>query len=204
MGEQNSEITVLGAAFANAVAYAAWLHRDQGRKATGIPYMAHLLGVAALVLDQGGDEEEAIAALLHDALEDQWERTSEDELRARFGDKATQIVVACSDSLGGEKREWQARKSDYLDHLRAQPPEVLRVSLADKLHNARSMVADLRTVGDDLWRRFTGTPAQQAWYYGSLLEIFRERDVSPLVAEFEVAVAELQQRALAVADPATA
>ncbi len=192
-----AEITVLGPAFSNAVAYAAWLHRDQRRKDTAIPYMSHLLAVASLVLDQGGDEDEAIAALLHDALEDQWRRTSEDEIRQRFGDKVARIVVACSASTGGEKGNWQARKEAYLEHLRVEPDEVLRVSLADKLHNARAIVADLRTVGDKLWRRFTGTPDQQAWYYDSLLEILRARNVSPLVVEFEVAVAELQERAAA-------
>ena len=190
-----TDLTVLGEQFAHAVRYAAELHHDQRRKATNIPYMSHLLGTAALVLDQGGDEDEAIAALLHDALEDQWQRTSEEEIRSRFGDKVTRIVVACSDSLGGEKREWKPRKEDYLAHLDQQPPEVLRVSLADKLHNARAIVADLRVEGASLWDRFTDDPRQQAWYYTSLAQTYRRRLDSPLVTEFEAVVAELVTRA---------
>lgn len=189
------QLTVLGARFAAAVMYASHLHRAQPRKNTNIPYISHLLGVASLVLEQGGDEEEAIAALLHDALEDQWEQTSEEIIRAQFGDKVARIVVACSDSLGGEKKDWKVRKEAYLEHLAAQPDEVLRVSLADKLHNARAIVADLRTEGDSLWDRFTGDPKQQAWYYGALLEVFQKRHNSPLVNELAVAVAELTQRA---------
>lgn len=190
-----SDVTVLGERFAQAVAYAAQLHRDQPRKNTNIPYISHLLAAASLVLDQGGDEDEAIAALLHDALEDQWQRTSEEEIRRRFGDKVARIVVACSDSLGGEKQDWKPRKEAYLEHLNVQVPDVLRVSLADKLHNARAIVADLRTSGDAVWDRFTGEPMQQAWYYASLAEVFRRRHDSPLVDEFAVVVAELVARA---------
>jgi (p)ppGpp synthase/HD superfamily hydrolase len=189
-------MTVLGDRFAQAVRFASELHRDQRRKDTSIPYVAHLLGTASLVLDQGGDEDEAIAALLHDALEDQSEQTSEEEIRERFGDKVARIVVACSDFVGvGDKPEWRTRKERYLAHLDDQPDNVLRVSLADKLHNARAIVADLRAAGDDVWDRFTGDPQQQAWYYESLAEIFTMRAHSPLVEEFTVVVAELVQRA---------
>ena len=191
----DSTVTVLGERFAAAVRYAAELHHDQVRKATTIPYMAHLLGAASLVLDQGGDEDEAIAALLHDALEDQWERTTADEIREQFGEKVARIVVACSDSLGGEKREWKARKETYLEHLSEQPADVLRVSLADKLHNARAIVTDLRTSGDVVWDRFTGDPLQQAWYYTSLAETFRKHHDGPLVDEFAAVVGVLVERA---------
>ena len=187
----HENMTVLGERFADAVRYAADLHHDQPRKETSIPYISHLLGAASLVLDQGGDADEAIAALLHDALEDQWQRTSEEEIRRRFGGKVARIVVACSNSLGGEKRAWKPRKEDYLAHLDEQPAEVLRVSLADKLHNARAIVADLRIEGPSLWDRFTGDPRQQAWYYTLLAETFRRRHDSPLVTEFEAVVAEL-------------
>ena len=190
------QLTVLGDRFAEAVRYASELHRDQGRKSTNIPYVAHLLGVASLVLDQGGDEDEAIAALLHDALEDQGDKTSEDEIRQRFNDKVARIVVACSDFIGeGKKPDWQTRKERYLAHLNEQPTEVHRVSLADKLHNARAIVADLRVSGDSVWDRFTGDPRQQAWYYSSLLEVFRRRHDSPLVEELGAVVAELVARA---------
>ena len=188
-------VTVLGARFAAAAMYASFLHRDQRRKRTNVPYAAHLLGVASLVLDQEGDEDEAIAALLHDALEDQYEQTSEAEIRSRFGEKVARIVVACSDSIGGEKGEWKQRKTDYLAHLKQQPAEVLRVSLADKLHNARAIVADLHTIGDAVWDRFTGDPGQQAWYYGELVKIFRDHHDSQLVEEFATVVAELRSRA---------
>lgn len=190
-----SDLTVLGERFAEAVRYAADLHRDQARKGTNIPYVSHLLATSSLVLDQGGDEDEAIAALLHDALEDQWRRTSEWEIRERFGDKVADIVVACSDSMGGDKQAWAPRKQAYLDHLADQPPEVLRVSIADKLHNARAIVADLRGAGDVTWERFTAGPQHQAWYYESLADIFRRRLDSPLVAEFERVVDELAARA---------
>ena len=190
-----SDVTVLGERFAAAVRYAAELHHDQVRKGTTIPYLSHLLGAASLVLDQGGDEDEAIAALLHDALEDQWERTTAEEIRDRFGDKVARIVVACSDSLGGQKRDWKVRKEAYLEHLSTQPADVLRVSLADKLHNARAIVADLRTGGDAVWDRFTGDPMQQAWYYMSLAETFRDRHDASLVDEFAAVVAELVTRA---------
>jgi (p)ppGpp synthase/HD superfamily hydrolase len=189
-------MTVLGDRFASAVRYASELHRDQRRKDTDIPYVAHLLGTASLVLDQGGDEDEAIAALLHDALEDQSARTSEQQIRERFGDTVARIVVACSDFIGvGEKPAWRARKERYLAHLADQPDDVLRVSLADKLHNARAIAADLRAAGDGVWDRFTGDPQQQAWYYESLAEIFTQRAPSPLVVEFAAVVAELVQRA---------
>ena len=190
------QLTVLGDDFADAVRYASELHRDQRRKDTNIPYVAHLLGAASLVLDQGGDQDEAIAALLHDALEDQGDQTSEDEIRQQFGGKVARIVVACSDFIGdGEKPDWQTRKERYLAHLDEQPTDVLRVSLADKLHNARAIVADLRVSGDSVWNRFTGDPGQQAWYYSSLLEVFRRRHDSPLVEELAAVVAELVQRA---------
>lgn len=189
-------VTVLGDDFAEAVRYASELHRDQIRKDTSIPYMAHLLGVASLVLDQGGDEDEAIAALLHDALEDQGDKTSEEEIRKRFGDKVARIVVACSDFIGaGEKPDWQTRKERYLAHLEEQPADVLRVSVADKLHNARSIVADLRVSGDSVWDRFTGDPKQQAWYYSSLVEVFGRRHDSALVEELGAVVAELVDQA---------
>ena len=189
------DVTVLGERFADAVRYASALHRDQARKQTRIPYLSHLLAAASLVLEQGGDEDEAIAALLHDALEDQWERTSEEQIRDRFGDKVARIVVACSDSTGGRKQDWKPRKRAHLDHLATQTPEVLRVSIADKLHNARSIVADLRVAGDVIWDRFTAGPQQQAWYYTALADIFRQHLESPLVTEFQVVVAELVEGA---------
>lgn len=184
--------TVLGERFAQAVALAGEIHRDQLRKGTSIPYMSHLLGVAALVLDQGGDEDEAIAALLHDTLEDHPDKTSAEQIAERFGDKVARIVVACSDATSHPKPLWELRKKAYLAHLDKAPADVLRVALADKLHNARAIVADLRVVGPSVWQRFSAGGAAQLWYYRSLLDVFGRRDAGPLVTELEAAVAEMQ------------
>ena len=188
---------VVGPKFDEAVRYARELHHDQVRKGTQIPYLSHLLGAAALVLDQGGDEDEVIAALLHDALEDQPERTSYTEIAGRFGEKTARIVLACSDAVEHPKPPWRARKERYLAHLRDQPEDVLRVSLADKLHNARSIVADWRVIGDDVWSKFSAARHEQVWYYSSLLEVFERRAPSPLVTELAVAVQQLRDAAQA-------
>jgi (p)ppGpp synthase/HD superfamily hydrolase len=187
--------TVLGPRFADAIAFATAVHRDQVRKQTTIPYVSHLLAVASLVLDQGGDEAEAIAALLHDTLEDHPDKTSAEDIQARFGRKVSDIVVACSDATSHPKPPWQARKDAYLAHLETAGADVLRVSLADKLHNARAIVADLRVAGPAVWDRFGAGRDQQLWYYRSLLDVFRRRADSPLVTELEVAVAEMERLA---------
>jgi (p)ppGpp synthase/HD superfamily hydrolase len=162
-----------------ALAYGAHVHRHQRRKATGIPYLAHLISVAALVAEDGGGEGEVIAALLHDTAEDHGGEPRLADIRRRFGDEVASMVRALSDSLRPEdaiKEAWQPRKQHYLDHLRAeQRPGVLRVSNADKLHNARAILADYRQVGPAIWRRFDGTPEQQLWYYSSLSALFTER-----------------------------
>ena len=185
----------VGTAFDEAVRYARELHHDQVRKGTDIPYLSHLLGAAALVLDQGGDEAEVIAALLHDALEDQSDRTSYAEIERRFGEKVARIVLACSDAVESPKPPWRARKERYVKHLRSAPQDVLRVSLADKLHNARSIVADWRVIGDAVWDKFSAGRDEQLWYYGALLDVFRERSPSPLVVELAAAVEQLQRAA---------
>jgi (p)ppGpp synthase/HD superfamily hydrolase len=191
-------MTVLTDRFDEAVAFARRAHAGDVRKDTDIPYLSHLLAVASLVLDQGGGEDEAIAGLLHDTLEDHSGEVVEGEpldgalLERRFGPTVRRIVEACSDHVGsGPKGAWRHRKQAYLDHLRGiDDIGVLRVSLADKLHNARAIVADWRIVGDDVWKRFN-PESDQAWYYGTLLEIHREKRVSDLVGELEVVVAEL-------------
>ena len=181
--------SVLTTRFDVALAYTATLHRAQTRKGTAIPYVAHLLSVSALVIEDGGDEDEAIAGLLHDAVEDQGGRARLEEIRAQFGDRVAAIVEGCSDSETEPKPPWLDRKRAYLDHLREAPADVLRVSAADKLHNARAILADYRALGEDLWSRFNASRDDIFWYYRSLVDIFRERGPARLAAELGRVVA---------------
>jgi hypothetical protein len=148
------------------------------RKATSIPYVSHLFAVCGLVLEDGGTEDEAIAAFLHDGPEDQGGEVVLDEIRARFGVEVAAIVAGLSDALpsaGEPKPPWRLRKEGYLRHLGEASPSVLRVSLADKLHNARSILVDRRADGEAVWARFNAGRAQQAWYSRELLGIFDRR-----------------------------
>ena len=191
-----TEPVPLGKRFDQALAYASDLHRTQPRKATTIPYMSHLLGVASLVLEDGGEEDEAIAALLHDAVEDQGGEPTLQEIRRRFGDHVASIVEGCSDTDQVPKPPWRNRKEAYLRRLRDAPESVIRVSLADKLHNARSTARDLRVEGPAVWDRFNEKRAgEQLWYYRSLLEIFRARSRSPMVDELERVIEEIDSAA---------
>jgi len=180
--------------FVDAVAYATNLHLHQTRKGSGVPYVGHLLGVCSLVLEEGGSEDEAIAALLHDAGEDQGGEDQLTLIRDRFGAQVEQIVRACSDTLLEDKPAWQARKAEYLAHLEHQPRPVLIVSLADKLFNARAILRDYRAVGEELWARFTGRRDGQLWYYRSLSDIFSRLlpDVQ-MTGELAEVVLELEQ-----------
>jgi len=183
---------VLTGSFQDALVYAAQVHDGHARKGSAqIPYLAHLMSVAALVLENGGDEEQAIAALLHDAIEDQGDRTSLAELRERFGDRVARIVEACSDTDQRPKPPWLGRKQAYIDRMQTEPEDVLLVALADKVHNARSTVADLRAHGDATWRKFGGTVEQQLWYYRSLSELFSRRLPGSLSDELARLVDEL-------------
>ena len=169
--------------FKEALDYALELHGDQQRKGSDTPYAAHLLAVASLVLEDGGDEEQAIAALLHDAPEDQGGLQTLHAIRQRFGDRVADIVHGCTDTYEIPKPAWRQRKESYLEHLNSASEEVRRVSLADKLHNARSILTDLLRSGDDVWVRFNGGKDGTLWYYRSLLQVFRTRSNSPLVTE---------------------
>lgn len=161
--------------FAEAFLFAERLHCTQVRKKTQVPTISHLMAVAALVLENGGDEDEAMAALLHDTAEDCGGRPVLDEIRRRFGDSVASIVEGCSDTLESPKPRWKPRKESYLEHLETAPEAHLLVSLADKVHNARSLAFEYRRVGDDLWQRFSASQEQTMWYYESLLAIFRRR-----------------------------
>jgi len=161
--------------FAEAFLFAERLHCTQVRKKTQVPTISHLMAVAALVLENGGGEDEAMAALLHDTAEDCGGRPVLDEIRRRFGDSVASIVEGCSDTLESPKPRWKPRKESYLEHLETAPEANLLVSLADKVHNARSLAFEYRRVGDDLWQRFSASQEQTMLYYESLLSIFRRR-----------------------------
>ena len=191
-------MTTLSRKYDQALVFAAELHREQWRKGGGIPYLSHLLATSALVMEYGGDEDEAIAALLHDAIEDQGSRypggvdVLRQEIESRFGAAVLAIVQACSDADTEPKPPWRQRKEAYLAHLAAAPLPVLRVSCADKLHNARCILADYRQVGETLWDRFHADREQVLWYYRSLALAFHEAGApSGLVIELRHAIREI-------------
>lgn len=182
----------LGPRFDRAFALARTLHAYQLRKGTEVPYVAHLMGVASLVLEDGGDEDEAIAALLHDAVEDQGGRDTLARINDLFGDTVAAIVQACSDTDVVPKPPWRARKESYIEHLGDPqlPQGTVRVSLADKLHNARAILFDQRA-GHDVFARFSAGKPDQAWYYRTLVQTFARLTDSPMVAELRRVVDEL-------------
>jgi len=171
-----------GRRFDAALVLASQLHVNQFRKGKGVPYVTHLLAVAALVGEAGGTEDEVIAALQHDAVEDQGGQATLTRIEALFGENVGQIVLGCSDTDVVPKPPWQQRKEEYIAHLRDAPPSVLLVSCADKLHNARDLLADFREFGDDIWSRFNATKEQALWYYETLAGIYIERGVAPRLA----------------------
>ena len=176
---------VLTPRYAEAVQYASELHAGQTRKSTDIAYISHLLGVSSLVLEAGGDEDMAIAALLHDGPEDQGGQATLDEIKTRFGDRVANIVEGCSDSLAEDpdnKAPWRQRKEEYLAHLRKADEDTLTVSLADKLHNARAIATDLMITGPSTWDRFNASGEQILWYYESIIEVAKEREAVPFLA----------------------
>lgn len=181
--------------FEAALIYALHLHAQQKRKGTTIPYISHLLAVTAIVLEDGGSEDEAIAALLHDAIEDQGGEPIRQEIRRRFGDKVVEIVNGCTDTDQTPKPPWLERKEKYLEHLRSAGPEILRVSAADKLHNARSLLSDLRRHGTAIWGRFNGGRDGTLWYYRRLVQIFHESGPRFLAEELDRVVSELERLA---------
>ena len=176
---------------AEALAWAIDAHGAQLRKGTNVPYHAHLLGVASLVLNDGGDEDEAVAAVLHDLVEDT--DATVDDVRERFGDRVARIVDACTDAHERPKPEWGGRKRAYIERMRTAQPDELRVSLADKLYNASSIEWDLRLRGDDLWRRFGSGRDGQLWYYRTLADIFLERAPGPMADELDRVVRRIEE-----------
>jgi (p)ppGpp synthase/HD superfamily hydrolase len=191
----------LGARFEDALQYATRLHARQTRKGTSIPYVSHLMSVCALVLEDGGDEDQAVAALLHDAVEDQGGAPVLEDIRRRFGDRVAAIVDGCTDADTVPKPPWRQRKERYLAHLRHASPDVLRVSAADKLHNARAILTDLRRHGDVVWSRFTADRDNVLWYYRSLVSAYKEAGGSALARDLERVVAEIESLARADTPP---
>ena len=195
MSEQTSTPRLTGQ-FSKALVYAELKHHSQVRKGGDIPYVGHLLSVAGLVINDGGSEDQAIAALLHDAVEDAGGPATLQEIRANFGEDVARIVEECSDTDKQPKPPWRQRKQDYIDHLAEVGADTLLVSVADKLDNARSMLRDYQEHGPQLWQRFSvKNPHDHLWYYGELLKAYRSRDCkSWMVDELGRVVDELGRR----------
>lgn len=187
---------LLGRRFSEALHYCTQLHGDQTRKVKRTPYLAHPLAVCARVIAAGGDENEAIAALLHDALEDRPDMASKAEIRCRFGDEVLALVEHCTDTppdySGGPKPPWRKRKERYLDQLADAPPPVLRIALADKTCSLAEFLTDLVDFGSGSWTSFNGGPHEQVWFYSSLLELFEGAHLrGRAIDEFRQLVTEL-------------
>jgi (p)ppGpp synthase/HD superfamily hydrolase len=179
--------------FDDAFRYAHDVHGAQTRKGTGAPYISHLMGVASIVLDDGGGEDEAIGALLHDAAEDHGGRARLEDIRGRFGNDVAKIVEDCTDSWSEPKEPWLERKQAYIQHARTLSGPSLRVSIADKVHNSYAILRDLRNAGERVWERFTATPDDVVAYYESLVRAYREAGGGPLVDELDRIVRGIQR-----------
>lgn len=193
MNLSKTETLQLTERFEQALVYATRLHAQQVRKGSGVPYISHLLSVAALVLENGGDEDEAIAALLHDAIEDQGGVPTREAIRQQFGERVTQIIDGCTESDTVPKPPWRDRKQRMIEYLRYASAEVRRVAIADKLHNARSTLAEYRREGEAVWQRFKGGKEGTLWFYRACIQADREAGSSPLTEEFERVVSQLEQ-----------
>jgi hypothetical protein len=178
--------------FDMALQYAVHVHAHQVRKVSGTPYIAHLLGVASIALENGANEGEAIAALLHDAGEDAGGEGRIGDIRLRFGDAVADIVQGCTDAVVIPKPPWRKRKEDYIAHVPTASASTRLVSASDKLYNARAILADFRQLGDKVWTRFTGGREGTLWYYRSLVTAFRQAGNSPLIDELDRIVTQLE------------
>ena len=179
--------------FEQALVFATRLHAGQRRKGSGVPYVSHLLAVCALTIEYGGDEDESIAALLHDAIEDQGGAEARDQILTRFGRRVKEIVEGCTDTDQSPKPPWRARKEAYIRHIAEATESVRLVSACDKIHNARSLVMDYRICGEELWSRFTGGRDGTLWYYRAMVDALRSAGTTPVVEELDRAVTELER-----------
>lgn len=182
----------LSSRFEDALVYATRLHASQVRKGSGVPYTTHLLGTVSIALEYGADEDQAIAALLHDAVEDQGGAPRLEKIRERFGERVAQIVAGCTDAWSIPKPPWRERKEAHLSSLREADEDVLLVSCADKLHNARSLLRNYLQVGDGLWTLFRGGKEGTLWYYRSMVDLLKENEPQPIVDELERVVLEIE------------
>lgn len=187
--------TKLGPRFLRAFLFAAEKHSAQLRKASTIPYIAHLMGVASLVLEAGGDEDLAIAALLHDVVEDCGGAPMLKEVHRRFGPRVAKIVDGCTDTDIDPKPPWRERKENYIRRLRAEDADTRLVSAADKLNNVRSILSDYRAVGESVWSRFNGGREGTLWYYRTLRDEFLRDERNRVTRDLELAVNELNSLA---------
>ncbi|MEM9925246.1 MAG: HD domain-containing protein [Cyanobacteria bacterium P01_D01_bin.50] len=183
--------TKLTAKFETALVYAIRLHENQTRKMSGVPYISHLMSVSALVLEAGGNEDEAIAALLHDSVEDRGGSQTREQIRKIFGDEIVAIIDGCTESDTYPKPPWEERKQKYLENLRHATPSVRRVSLADKLHNARSLLEGRQKFGDETWTKFKGGKEKTLWFYRSLIEVYQQTGSDWMTSEFTRVASEL-------------
>ncbi len=192
-GAQRSHTPIpLGPRFLRAFQFAAKMHAGQARKASTIPYVAHLMGVASLVLEAGGDEDLAIAALLHDVVEDCGGAPMLKRVRKQFGDRVARVVAGCTDADIYPKPPWRERKEKYLAHLKDADAETRLVSAADKLNNVRSILCDYRDAGELVWSRFNGGREGTLWYYRALLDEFLRDKPNRVTRDLDLAVRELE------------
>jgi (p)ppGpp synthase/HD superfamily hydrolase len=180
--------------FEDALIYATQAHRNQTRKKTGVPYIAHILGVTAIALEYGANETEAIAALFHDTVEDCGGAERLLDIRKRFGDDVAKIVDGCTDTDQVPKPPWLERKRSYLAHLKDSDSSTLLVSASDKLHNTRAILADLRRHGPVVFERFSGKKEGTLWYYRALVTAFRQHEYdADLIDELDRVVTEIEK-----------
>ena len=178
--------------FQEALIYATRAHGDQTRKKTGIPFIAHILGVNAIAMEYGANETEAIAALLHDAVEDCGGARRLRDIERKFGKKVAKIVEGCTDTDQTPKPPWLERKQAYVAHVRHASMPTKLVSASDKLHNVRAILMDYRQEGERLWSRFSGGKRGALWYYRALVDAFRGKRIQPLVQEIDRTLTELE------------
>jgi len=182
----------LGPRLQKAFHYAAEKHAGQTRKQSAVPYLSHLMAVTSLVLEGGGDEEMAMAALLHDVVEDCGGMPRLREIGKLFGSRVAKIVEGCTDSFADPKLAWIIRKEEYLKRLKHEDIETRLVSASDKLHNVRTVIADYRQDGESIWKRFSGGRNGTLWYYRALSDEFQRRKPNRIMQELAIAVRELE------------
>lgn len=192
----------LGPRFQRAFEFAAKQHSGQTRKASTIPYIAHLMGVASLVFEAGGDENLAIAALLHDVVEDCGGAPMLKQIRRRFGSRVAKIVDGCTDAYQLPKPPWHDRKVSYINRLKKEDDETRLVSAADKLNNVRSILSDYRVIGESVWSRFNGGRDGTLWYYRTLRDEFMRSTPNRITRDFDLAVRDLESLTAGKASPA--